>query len=1507
MSYTSYTNTEDVIPIDKIEFTIFGNQEIKKYSVVNKDPFGINLPESYDNNEPIKNGIVDARLGTTDLHRDCDTCGLNSSECPGHYGHTELADPVFHFGFLDTVKNILSCVCLKCSKLLINKEDKNIDEMLKNRFGKNRFNEIKRITSNATYCQRSDYNCGAAVPKIKKETKNTGLIQLVAEYVLGQQNTEENIESQENDFTKKKIKEILHPYLVFDILRNISDTDCRILGLDPSKSRPENLIIKNFPIPPIAIRPSVKADYLSAGSAEDDLTKKIADIIKQNLRIRKQKDKESSGEETKFIQDHLQLLQYHVAVYFNNESVSLPKSEQKSGGRPIKSISERLQGKQGRIRNNLEGKRTNFCARSVISSDPNISLDELGVPIKIAMTLTFPEVVTPFNIEKLSALVRNGRDKYPGANYVWPAKNLESGKSFPIDLRYRKKTIKLHYNDIVERHIVNGDPVLFNRQPTLHKMSMMCHRIKVIPNDDLSTFRLNVSVTKPYNADFDGDEMNMFLPQTIQSQLELANIADVKKQIISPCYSAPIIQFKQDTPAGIFLLTEKKKIIDWHDAMNLTMYLYDFDQTKVGKKDITSHQLFSYIIPPMINYSDYSDGKKILDINNGELLEGKMTGKILTDQMITFIWDRYGPYKTKIFIDNAQRLATNYLLNHGFTVGFKDALAQPEFKSKILDLMYQKETEATHLLTEIENNPDLLDPETFEKSLFSNLQTVKPDVGAMTMKVLDSTNNFYVMISAKAKGDAVNIGEIMSAKGQEILQYQRVQKTVNGRTLPHFYQNDDSAEGRGFIKNAYIDGLTPGEFWFHHQTGREGLINTAVKTAETGYQQRKMIKAMEDIMVTYDGTIRTGNNIILQLLYGDNQLDQTMQKSIKLTLLSMGNNKLEEKFIFSKEEIKTLIKNSNIYKADEKKFIESNDKYFTDLKKYRDDLRYIQMKARVNYADLKETYFQPINYVRIINDIKNLSNSDEEILSPLYILDQIEFILEHNNTPLIYYKDKKVHPVKAENENKYKFIFRIALMEYLAPKRCIIEYNLNKTKFDMIVKEIIESFNKTLINPGEMVGIIASQSMGEPLTQMTLSSFHKTGSGVAGLQGTPRIRELLGYTKNIATPIMFIYMKNEFKENKSLVYKIASNLRYTLMKDIVKKIDIIYDPTNIYSEKDNMDVNSLFSISGKQKRDIELMPWLYRIFINREKLLDYDINMLDIKTKFIQYWMNKYGDLTNLNKKIKDYIIKVLHCCIITNFNNSEVPIVHIRFEFNNIDNKTLIEFQDIIINKFNLKGDELIRKLDSIEYDSNLSFDNENAELEVKKEYVIYAAGINYNKIRNIPYIDQNKTFCNDIDTIYRLYGIETARAALVREIQSVFSNGGSNINYHHLAIVTDLMTNTGVITSIDRHGVNKLETDPLSRSSFEKTIEILVNAAIFNETDHMKSVSSRIMAGKVFRGGTGLCDILLDNEILENSEFNEYKVIKDETDFIKLTSNNLIDDILKRENIDDLYVPNF
>ena len=997
----------------------------------------------------------------------------------------------------------------------------------------------------------------------------------------------------------------------------------------------------------------------------------------------------------------------------------------------------------------------------------------------------------------------------------------------------------------------------------------------------------------------------MFIPQNIQTQMELALIADVKKQIINPCSSTPIIKFKQDTPAGIYLLTEKKKEMDWHEVMNMCMLLYDFDPTIIEKKNINTHQLFSYIIPEMINYQEYKDGEKKVDINNGELLLGKIDGKILTGKLITFIWDRYGPKKTKTFIDNAQRLSEAFLLHKGFTVGYKDSIPDVEFKKQIVDMIEKKNIESLHLLTEIENNPDLLDIDTFEKSLLSILQTVKPDVGKLARKHLDSTNNFFVMVDSDAKGSDNNLGAILCGKGQDVLKYQRIPKSVNGRTLPHFCYNDDTPKGRGYILNSYNDGIEPAEFWFYHQAGREGIVNTAVKTAETGYQQRKMIKAMEDIMVMYDGTIRTSNNIILQIMYGDNQLDQTMQKLVPLHVLAMGKTKLENKYKFNTSEINKLISDKNINSNQKDLLIQKNNEFYQDLKDRRDMMRELQVKSRAIYSNLQEMYFQPVNYTRIINDIKNLNNMDEEKLSPLYVLDQIEYILDHKNTPLIYYSSAEKSKIKAENEIKYKFLFRLALMEYLAPKRCIIEYELNKTKFDLIVKEIIELFNKTLIQPGDMVGIVSAQSMGEPLTQMTLSSFHKSGSGVAGLQGTPRIRELLGYTKNIATPVMFIYMKNEYKQNKSVVNKIASSLRYTIMKNLVKKIEIIYDPNNVYSEKDEIETKSIFYIGSKSPGDIGSMSWLFRIFLSRETLLDYDINMLDIKLRFVQFWNNKFADLTNVKKNIKDFINKINYACILTNFTNSPIPMVHVRFELNNIDNKTLLEIQDIIINKFNIKGDEAISKIDEIAFDANLSFNNEEEESSTEKEYVIYTQGINYQKIRLNPYIDQNKTICNDIDTIYRLYGIEAARSALIREIDSVFQNGGSNINYHHITIVCDLMTNSGIITSIDRHGINRLETDPLAKASFEKTIEVLINAAVFNETDFMRSVSSRIMIGKVFKGGTGLCEVLLDNEILENSEFDEYKDTKIDREYVNLTKFNLIDDILNKKEFDDIYIP--
>lgn len=489
--------SEDVIPIDRIEFDVWSNSEVKDYSVIKSpsEPFGIILAETYDNYEPKRGGIVDLRLGTTDNQRVCATCGERDKNCPGHFGHTEFAEPVFNFAFKDGVKNILGCICLRCSNLRISRTQETLEHILKYKNGKNRFTEIRKIAK-LSNCQV----CNAPIPSIKLEIKNTtGVIQFIAETNVAD-GGEGDTEQAPGD-NKKKVREVLTPKMVYEILVNISDADWKLMGFDQHNQRrfrPEDLIIKNFPIPPVAIRPSVKADFLTTGTSEDTLNNKLADIIKASQRLRKYTEKENpTEEERKYLIDFLKCQQYNVAVYYDNDT-NLPKSAQKSCGRPVKSISERLRGKTGLVRNNLMGKRVNYCARSVITSDPNLSLDELGVPIKIAMNLTVIEVVTPFNYDRLMKLVRNGRYNYPGANMV----RVRRGDRYTdIDLRYNKGTVNLNMGDEVWRHLQPGDPVLFNRQPTLHKMSMMTHRVKVINNDKLSTFRLNVTATAPYGAD----------------------------------------------------------------------------------------------------------------------------------------------------------------------------------------------------------------------------------------------------------------------------------------------------------------------------------------------------------------------------------------------------------------------------------------------------------------------------------------------------------------------------------------------------------------------------------------------------------------------------------------------------------------------------------------------------------------------------------------------------------------------------------------------------------------------------------------------------------------------------------------------------------------------------------------------------------------------------------------------------------------------------------------------
>ena len=452
-----------------IQFSILSPDEIRKGSVAE-----ITSRDTYINNKPVNGGLFDPRMGVLEPGLICPTDGLDYMETPGYFGHIELARPVFYIQYLTTIIKILRCVCIKCSKLKISKE--NYKQALK-LTGDDRWNYVFKLASVVGRCgEDSEDGCGCLQPKkIRKE----GLATLFAEW--------DNIDGLTDD-DKEKLNMKLTPEIVLKILRRISDDDVNFMGFSPVFSRPDWMVCQVLAVPPPAVRPSIKMD--GQQRSEDDISHILVNIIKANKTLQ---EKIQENANSNIIDDWHTVLQYYIATQVDNNIPGVASVAQRSG-RPLKSIKERLNGKGGRVRGNLMGKRVDFSARSVITPDPNLSIRELGIPLKVAKNITKPVTVNAMNKHFLLKLVRNGPDEYPGA------KILEKKNGEQITLRYAdRESIQLEYGDIVHRHMMDGDGILFNRQPTLHRMSMMCHIAVIMYKGD--TFRMNVADTKPYNAD----------------------------------------------------------------------------------------------------------------------------------------------------------------------------------------------------------------------------------------------------------------------------------------------------------------------------------------------------------------------------------------------------------------------------------------------------------------------------------------------------------------------------------------------------------------------------------------------------------------------------------------------------------------------------------------------------------------------------------------------------------------------------------------------------------------------------------------------------------------------------------------------------------------------------------------------------------------------------------------------------------------------------------------------
>ena len=659
---------------------------------------------------------------------------------------------------------------------------------------------------------------------------------------------------------------------VHTILKKVSPEDVVTLGLSEDFAQPDWMVLTVLPVPPPQVRPGVTE--FGSGLGQDDLTYKLADIIKASANLRRM---EQEGAPAHILNDFADLLQYHSATYMDNDIAGLPQSLQ-SSGRPVKALRARLKGKEGRLRGNLMGKRVDFSARTVITGDPNIELDQVGVPKSIARNLTYPERVTPYNRAYLSELVRNGPNEYPGARYVIR----DTGER--IDLKYnRRGDIALQAGWIVERHLKDGDYVLFNRQPSLHKMSMMAHRVKLM---DYSTFRLNLSVTPPYNADFDGDEMNLHVPQSEEARAELAQIAWVPRQIVSPQANKPVMGIVQDTLCGIRKFTVRDCLMDYDQVQNILMWLPDWDgivpQPCILKPKPfwSGKQLLSLCIPKGINVF-LGDAKAAnnnflkddgVHIENGEIMYGVINKKVVGSSaggLIHIIFRERGPVVCRDFFGGVQRVVNYWLLHNGFSIGIGDTVADKATTANINETIARAKAGVMDLIQAARHDWLKADPgmtlrESFEANVNRILNKARDDVGSHAEQNLPDWNNVKQMVIAGSKGSFINISQMSACVGQQSVEGKRIPFGFRHRSLPHFTKDDFTPESRGFVENSYLRGLTAHEFFFHAMAGREGLIDTAVKTAETGYIQRRLVKALEDVTICYDGTVRNSTNNVIE-------------------------------------------------------------------------------------------------------------------------------------------------------------------------------------------------------------------------------------------------------------------------------------------------------------------------------------------------------------------------------------------------------------------------------------------------------------------------------------------------------------------------------------------------------------------------------------------------------------------------------------------------------------------
>ena len=995
--------------IDSIRFTLMDPNEIRKMSSVE-----VKTADTYkDDGHAFKQGLMDPKMGVIDPGIRCETCGNKHEECPSHFGHIALELPVMHIGFTMLIKTCLKTTCNSCSKVLLLDapethpldpekseqdyyRDKVNDVILKHGVGGREFKKVIKDIENICAGPKRAIcmHCGSEQGKIVLDKPTT--------------------------FKEKKADKGEHKLNARDIrewLEKIPDEHLIFIGMESDVSRPEWTIMKVLPVPPITVRPSITLE--SGDRSEDDLTHKLVDVLRINQRLRENRD---SGAPQLIVEDLWELLQYHCTTYFDNQTSGIPPARHRSG-RPLKTLSQRLKGKEGRFRSNLSGKRVNFCARTVISPDPNLGINEVGVPVSTAKELTVPIRVTRRNREQLRQMILRGPDVHPGVNYIirgdrfrvritdrtkyiWagfrclnpechsgsddepytgykpelnevlPAPNFlpglvlmrqmrrdhitdelreewavdlegtlsnlsgeddngnpldemdhnavihnrwrwevenpaeylpehlevkcphcgspeiedEHGNVYPTDVEDRLSTYDRDGNPrpgvVVERHLIDGDVAIFNRQPSLHRMSMLVHEIRVMQG---KTFRFNLADCTPYNADFDGDEMNLHVIQSEEARAEARILMRVQEHIVSPRYGGSVIGGIHDHITGAYLLTHGNAFLPKHVVLDILGSVgwdgnLPDEVKKNGEIGYRGNEIFSLLVGEGFSLNFKNRAGETVNVSKGDVTGsidkrgiGAEDGRLLDAVVQT-----HGTDVGAEFINKMTKMTIAICTAMGFTTGIDDEDLPPAAKTEIAEINRTASDKVDSELQKFgkdgkkyESRPGRTPLETLEENILTILDEGKAETGNVAKSLLGEGNSAVLMATSGARGSMDNLAMMAGSIGQPKVRGKRLERGYQDRVLSHFPRKVKGAKEKGFVSSSFKSGLEPTEFFMLSVSGRESLVDTAVRTSKSGYMQRRLINAMDDLKVSADdqASVRNTANRIIQFEYGEDGID----------------------------------------------------------------------------------------------------------------------------------------------------------------------------------------------------------------------------------------------------------------------------------------------------------------------------------------------------------------------------------------------------------------------------------------------------------------------------------------------------------------------------------------------------------------------------------------------------------------------------------------------------------